>query len=149
MRLERTFDGQRMQCIVEHPSVLPHISLGDSHVDLVRHVENPDNVCLMNEFGGFLFVNLGDGEYEIHGQFLPAGRGVRVVNAMREALGFIFNRGHKVHAYVPDGNRGTDSLCRAFGFVHDGRHVLKTAEGNIVEIERRYLTRESFLCQVH
>ena len=146
MILERTTDGQRMQRIIEHPSVFPHVSLGDAHVDLVKHVENPENICLMNEWGGFLFVKLSDTEYEVHTQFLPQGRGRRVIKAAREALNEMFRKCERITTYVPDGNKGADSLCRAFRFASDGRCTVMTAEGRMVDMERRYLTRERFVC---
>lgn len=136
-QLERTFDGARLQRVVEDPSVLPHIACGDSGVNLAPYVEHEANVCLMNEHGGFLYVRLDHGTYEVHTQFLPSGRGPDALIAARESLLWMFTRTDCVEVLtkVPVGNRGGEGLARAVGFVHEHRGHHQTAGGNRVELD--------------
>ena len=56
MSLVRTFDAERFDSVVQHPDVLPYVSLGlDELPSTAMLVEDPANVVLMNEYGGFMF----------------------------------------------------------------------------------------------
>lgn len=72
----RCFDPARVNYLVNHPSIRPHIG-GDgvSVMDLSEAVQNRDNVFLDGEHGGFAFIWTAPRTYEVHTFILPEGRG--------------------------------------------------------------------------
>jgi len=95
--------------------------LGLKDLDLTEAVSNPDNVFLANEFGGFLFVK-DDYTYEVHTNFLPAGRGKAALAAAKEAARYMFQETDclAIRTYVPVGNVAADALTRRMGFTQWG-----------------------------
>src|SRR6185437_13841247 len=70
---------------------------------------------LMGEGGGVLFQCLAPGLYEAHCQFLPETRGAQSIQAVKDALRWMFIRSDAVEIVtrVPEGNKGALGLVRA------------------------------------
>ena len=87
--ITRSFDHKFLEEVITHPSVIKGAK-GFEGIDLHRIVDNINNYLLVNEFGGFIVVNKMPGVYECHTQFLPAGRGAKVREAVIEAFDYMF-----------------------------------------------------------
>jgi len=147
--LKRTFTAEKLNQVLNHPDVFPWVAmLGMERLDLSDIAEDPQNVVLMNEHGGFIFVPRGDG-YEVHSQFLPEGRG-ESLKAAKEAADYIFSKtdAQEITTFVPQGNDGATRLVLAMRFEHRGREGTWTyPNGQTVPVDSYVLTRERFVCQ--
>jgi hypothetical protein len=119
--LERTFDTERVEAVVRHPTVYPHVNLGHEIPSLAGLVENPSNVCLFNEHGGFLFYCFAPGCYDVHTVLLPSGRGAKAIAAAKEARTMMFGQygATLLVTFVPDSNTHARRLAERVGFVAD------------------------------
>jgi hypothetical protein len=118
VRLSR--DAGLLNRVVNDPSVHPRVSYGLGQMDLSAAVLDPQNIFIANEHGGFLFVRDG-AVFEVHTQFLPAGRGPEVLEAGREALAYIFTRTDAIAVRTMVGdNEAAEKLARAAGFLPCG-----------------------------
>ncbi len=72
----RSFDGERLNFLVNHPEVRPS-SGGDgkSWLDLAPYLEDHDNHFLDGDHGGLFFHWQAPDTYEVHIFVLPEGRG--------------------------------------------------------------------------
>lgn len=72
----RTFDVARMNHLVNHPTIRPHVG-GDpgQPIDLSEAVADRANVFLDGEHGGFCCSWSAPGVFEVHTFILPEGRG--------------------------------------------------------------------------
>lgn len=75
MTLTRCYDPERVNTLVNHPSIRPHIG-GDpeTELDLTAAVADEANVFLMGDHGGFAFTWSAPRTYEVHSFVLPEGR---------------------------------------------------------------------------
>jgi hypothetical protein len=92
--------------VYEHPSVKPHVSFG-LDVDLADLLGNEWVTPLRAEHGGFFFVRLdGLGRvHELHTLFTPEGWGREVLQALKEAVELMFQRGAQIiTTYDVEGN---------------------------------------------
>lgn len=89
--ITRTYNADFINSVINHPSVKEGAEVKDI-LDVSGVVANLRNFILVNEFGGFLVIKLMDGLYECHTQFLPEGRGQAAINAVNEALHYIFTK---------------------------------------------------------
>ena len=87
--LKRSFDSEFINSVLNHPEVREGAEIGVD-ADVSEIVDNPVNFLLVNEHGGFIYVNLGDGMYEVHTQFLPEGRGMSAYHAAKESVRWMF-----------------------------------------------------------
>lgn len=134
--LHRTFDPARLHAIVNHPSVLPHVSGAiEGPLDLSPLVTNPANITLVDEHGAILFHRHQAGLYEVHTQVLKEGRGPWALTFAKECLTWLFCRSEalEVITRVPKGNYPALVLAKAVGMkpamtVKDG---WKTKEGHV------------------
>lgn len=120
--LERTFNAERFDAVMRHPSVFPQVSLGMSELPSASDlVANISNVCLMNEHGGFLFRQFSPGQFDVHTIFLPEGRGRKALHAALEAKRIMFEdfHAHRLVTFVPFGNEPAKRLAEAVGFTAD------------------------------
>lgn len=116
--IERIFDGEKINAIVNHPSVYPFVHGNhEGPLDLGPLLRNHDHVCLADSLGGCLFQQHSQGIYEAHSQFLPEGRGERALSTVREALHWMFTRTGAVEIWTrcPKGNLAARALARAIG----------------------------------
>ena len=117
-QLTRVYDATKINEVVNDPSVYPWVHgpvVGE--MDLTPIIDNRHNICLMGEHGGFLYLALLPGLYEIHSQVLPSGRGQWAASAAMESLEYMFTRTDAVELLtrVPHGNIGAKALARKSG----------------------------------
>lgn len=112
--VERQFAAERVNRIANDPEVRPWLG-GSGALDLSAQVANSVNVLLMNDDGGVFFEGLEPGLYEAHTLFLPQGRGPKAIQAVRDALRWMFTKSDAVEIVtkIPDGNKGALGLVRA------------------------------------
>lgn len=117
LSVERETSAHRLNAVVNHQDVRPWVSPGANDLDLASVVENPANVLLMNEHGGCLFERVGPGLYEVHTQFVPEGRGPGALQAVRDALHWMFTRTDaiEIQTKVPVNNLPALALVKAIG----------------------------------
>lgn len=91
--LARHFSAERINEIVNHPTIYPWIKgRHTTPLDLSNIVKNPDNVCLVGEYGCVIFIKHQSGIYEFHTSVLPDGRGVRMVEGSHFAFNWMFTK---------------------------------------------------------
>ena len=118
--LERVTDPAFMNHVINDPSVKPMVSLGvDKTLDLSALIADPNNICLADEYGGFVFVKAENGCYDVHTQFLPAGRGKHVMTRAHEAAWYMFTATDclAVRTFVASTNKAAKLLTLRMGFV--------------------------------
>ena len=163
--IERVFDGEKINRIVNDPSVYPWVrGVCEGPLDLGPLLQDKRHVCLMEDFGGCLFTQQSPGIYEVHTQFLPQGRGAKALATVHGALHWMFTRSDAVEIWTrcPKGNLGARVLAKAIGgraemvvkqgWVQDGQAIpaaifsltiqewMKTAPG-LVEIGKWFHQR--------
>ena len=149
MTIRRTFDPAFLNQVVNHADVRPWLGQDRaSPISMDALIANFENIALVNEWGGFVFAKLGPGIYEVHTQFLPAGRGERAVTAARQAARYMFKeaKAEVLLTDVPEDNSGALRLALATGFEQlrdrfDDSGILSGKEQIIHELE---MTRERF-----
>ena len=117
MTLKRTMDAAFLNSVANHADVRPWLG-GNGELDLTSLVSDPANVCLQNEFGGFVCQKLEVGVFECHSMFLKEGRGPAVIQAMQDCLRYLFVRTDCLEAVtkLPEGNNGARACARVLGF---------------------------------
>lgn len=116
--LQRTFTAERINEIVNHPSVFPHVKgLHVDGLDLKNITGNPKNICLLGEHGCVIFVKHQPGVYEFHTCVFPEGRGPWMIEGSREAFRYMFTRtdAFELMTKCPDGNVAAKAGARAVG----------------------------------
>lgn len=116
--LERHFQAQTINCIVNHPSVYPWIKGGhDDPFDLSLVVENKNNVFLVGEYGCVFFIKHQPSIYEFHTCVLPEGRGHWMMQGAEFAFHWMFTRTDAIELITkcPDGNISSKAGARAVG----------------------------------
>jgi hypothetical protein len=110
-------DVAHFNAVANHPDVRPALG-GDGPLDLTAIVTHADNLAFATPHGGFVGVARGEGRYEVHSLFLPAGRGREAITAMREGAEYLFTRTDAVELLtkVPESNRAAAGLARLAGF---------------------------------
>ena len=131
--LERTFDVERAMAVLYDPSIWPHVSLGMERIDLSDAVTDPRNFVLMNEHGGFLFIQRADFIYEVHTMFRPAGRGKAAFLAAQDAAWYMFTQTDclAITTFVTHDNAPARSLTLKMGFKEQGEAELNAHAGRI------------------
>lgn len=122
MTLVRNFDAAKLDAVIRHPSVMSRVSLGYEELpSCAPLLADEQNVCLMNEHGGFLFRQFAPDQYDVHTMFLPSGRGPQALEAALEAKHIMFNLYHarRLVTFVPHDNPHAYKLAEAAGFVTD------------------------------
>lgn len=91
--IERHKTAGRINEILNDPAVRPWVAdAAEGVLDITAAVANSDNVLLMGEHGGCMFLKIMPGVYETHTQVLPAGRGEWVSEMTRSCAHFMFTR---------------------------------------------------------
>jgi hypothetical protein len=91
--LERSFDADFINAVVNHPEVRPYIGDGPDVLDLSDAIEQQQNWFLMGEHGGFALIWSAPGVYEVHTFILPEGRGAWGAKARNEGIDFARDHG--------------------------------------------------------
>lgn len=118
--IRRSFDAAEINAILNDPSVLPFVGLpGMGHLDMTPVIADRRNVVLMAEGGGLIFHHQGDGQFEVHTQFLPSWRGRHALRAATEAVSWMFAETdcRLITTKVPDGNYAAGALARRVGLM--------------------------------
>lgn len=110
--LRREFNADYINSVINHPSVREGAEVVDD-VDLSEFAQNPKNIILTYEGGGFVLIPRED-NYEIHTQALPEGRGQKLRKACQEMLVYAFGRCDRVTSMVKHGNSAALKLAREF-----------------------------------
>lgn len=116
--LERHFTAERINEIVNHPSIYPVIrGHHTGPLDLSRITSNPDHICLVGEYGCVLFIKHQPGIYEFHTSTLESGRGQWMLDGAKFAFRWMFVRtdAFEIITKCPDGNIAAKAGARAVG----------------------------------
>lgn len=116
--LERHFTAEHINEIVNHPSIYPFIR--GNHTgpfDLGNVTSNPDNVCLVGEYGCVLFIKHQPGIYEFHTNVLPQARGELMMMGSQFAFNWMFTQtdAFELLTKCPHGNIPAKAGARATG----------------------------------
>lgn len=118
MLLRREYDASKLNVVANHPEVRPLVASGSEPIDLSPLLASTANIALVGEAGGVLLVRRGPGVYEAHVQFLPEAWGSFAVEALREALDWLFARTDALEVWAqPSASaKRVLGLCRALHF---------------------------------
>ena len=120
--LARTFDPGEVNPILNHPKVLPLISVpGVETIDVTALITDPRNVFLMVRGGCIAFCIQEPGLYEVHTNFLPDHRGRNAVRASLAAYRWMFTHTDCValQTKVPAFNKAAEWFCAIVGAVRE------------------------------
>lgn len=121
--IRRSFDAAEINPILNDPSVFDAIKLPGMapEIDVAPIISNPNNVLLMAEGGGIMFIQIEPGIYEVHTSFLEKYRGSNAIKASLEAYRWMFTHTDCMilQTKVPAFNRGADKFCRIVGATKD------------------------------
>ena len=131
--IERTTDADRLNALVNDPSIRPHVG-GDPEqpLDLTAAVNNHDNYWMLGNHGGFGFVWTAPRTYEVHTFILPEGRGHAAYALAMEARAFMASEG-ATHLWtrVPVDAENVRRFTLAAGFLPAGQQTLDLGVGPV------------------
>lgn len=107
MIIERALDANRVNQIVNDPSIYPWIKgVHKGPLDTTRVIENKNNVVLVAEHGCLLFIKIQAGIYDFHASVLPEGRGAWMQESAAAAFHWMFTKtdAYELMTKCPDGN---------------------------------------------
>lgn len=94
--MKRTFDASRINYLVNHPAIRPHIGGDiDCELDLTAAVSDVQNIFLDGEHGGFACSWSAPDTYEIHTFVLPEGRGKWAMEFAEWGKQYLWDKGAK------------------------------------------------------
>lgn len=117
-KIGREHHAKRINRVVNDPSVYPWVcGRHEGELDLTPVIADPNNVLLMGQHGGVLFIQLQHGLFEAHTQILPEGRGKWAVSFVTACVFWMMTRTEcfELMTRVPRGNLGARALARAVG----------------------------------
>lgn len=118
MTIERVFEASRLNHIANDPGVYPWVAGAlQGPIDLSLVAADPSNVALLWSHGACVFRRHQVGLYEVHTMVLPAGRGARTIDCVRECLHWMFCHTDAVEIWTraPRGNLGARALAKSIG----------------------------------
>ena len=145
----RTFDVAAVNDFVNHPAVLPSLSLGIyEQIDMSPLLQNDRNICFIGQHGGAICVWSGPGIYDCHNFVVPEGRGGWAKRAMSEIIVKMFRDfgAAMLWAQTPIENAACRFMNRALGFQSRGKEMAILAPGlspQLVEV----FSMEGIPCQ--
>lgn len=115
--ITRATSAEFINSVVNHPDVRPFIHAPPGDIDLSAAAADPNNLVLVGEHGGMLFIQKVAGLFEIHTQFLKSGRGDWGLKFAHEAVRWLFTRTNATEVFtrVTLGNVAAAALARACG----------------------------------
>lgn len=119
MAVERSFDIEHINEILNHPSVRPDVAdESESVLDLTVAVSDKRNILLMGDHGGCMFLYMMDCMYEVHTQILPAGRGEWAKAFAKACVEWMYTKSDalEILTRVPHGHIGAKTLALQTGF---------------------------------
>ncbi len=87
--LKRSFNAKFINSVLNDPSVKQLAEIKGVG-DVTGLVNDANNVLLTNEYGGFLYIQVSPGTYEVHTQFVESGRGTKAYLAALESVRYMF-----------------------------------------------------------
>lgn len=132
--IARSFDADRINELVNHPSIRPHIG-GDPEtaLDLTAAAHDRANVFLLGDHGGFAFTWSAPGVFEVHTFILPEGRGPWAREAADTALRSMADAFGATHVWTrvhPDAGNVRAFAMRA-GMNPAGSHTIDLGAGPV------------------
>lgn len=114
--IRRTMSASYLNEVANHPEVHRWL-YADGPVDLSEIIDNPANVALEADGGGFICIHLSDGIYEVHSLFLPEARG-STTGAMAAGMEYMFLRTDcfRLVTRAPFNNADAAAIARKGGF---------------------------------
>lgn len=112
--MKRTLDGAFLSLVANDPCVRPWLG-GEGPIDLGPVAEDPANVVLESETGGFVLQKLDAGLYEAHSIFLPKSR--EAPKLAQDGFRYMFTATDclEIVSKVPANNRRAHGLARWCG----------------------------------
>lgn len=125
--LERSHDAARINAVVNHPEVRPHVGAPEiGELDLTELVKRPEHWFLMGGHGGFMLSWSAPGVREVHTFVLPEGRGKWAENARAAMLDYARDNGTQMlWTKIAEGDRHVIRYARQGGMQFTG-DVLET-----------------------
>lgn len=115
--LKRCFDKDRINAIVNDPSVRPFVGapeMGD--LDMTPVIDRHENWFLLGEHGGFLLIWSAPFTREVHTFILPSGRGKWAADARQTVIDYAAKNGVKMlWTKIAPEHRHTDRFARQGG----------------------------------
>ncbi|WP_422057962.1 hypothetical protein [Sphingomonas sp.] len=131
--LEPSRDGERINALVNHPAIRPHVG-GDvaRPLDLSAAVADCDNFFLLGEHGGFACCWSAPSVFEVHTFILPEGRGPWAAQAAADGIALMAQHGarHLWTRVAPDAENVRSYTLRA-GFTPAGVRTLDLGAGPV------------------
>lgn len=91
VHVERTFDPQRMNAIMNHPAVRPTIAdMPEGRIDATEVMRHETTYALIGDHGAVLLHANIPGIYEVHTNILPEGRGGWTLDFLESAKLWMF-----------------------------------------------------------
>lgn len=115
--IKRTMDATFLNQVANHPEVRPWLG-GEGSLDLTEAANNPANILLEADGGGWVLHPIMPGVYELHTMFLPEARGRSYFAAAAEALRWMFTQTDALEIVTrcPDDNGGARMAASVVGF---------------------------------
>lgn len=118
-----TRDAGFLNSVANHVSVRGWLGLDvhgslSSKLDLQPIFDSGQGHALVNEHGGYVLIDLGQGVWEIHTMFLPSGRGAPAYEAAREVMAHVFHETdcQTLYTQLPNNNPQAKAYARWGGF---------------------------------
>lgn len=118
MIVRRELSAERINAVLNHPDVRPDVAPPKAGViDVSDGVANRNNILLMGEWGGCLFVKMMPGMYEVHTQVLGEGRGAWARDMTEACADWMFSRSDafEIVTRIPKHHVGARALAMATG----------------------------------
>jgi len=114
--MKRTIDPTIINKVANHKEVRPFL-MGEGKFDVTEFLEDTRNFAFVNDEGGFVLENKGQGVYEVHTMFLPKHKS-NIVECAKESMEYMFTRTdcNTLLTQVPDTNKAALNLTNAVGF---------------------------------
>lgn len=149
--LRQVYDPEEAGRILNHPEVIGGASLGlTDYFDPSPLFENPLNICLMDDIGGFFCLYEGEGIFDCHSFFIPEGRGREAVRVARESIKYMFDvaGAQQLVGWSPVENRAVRAFSRMAGFKIMGIEPHRFyPEGEEMICEKSSYLRSDFKCR--
>lgn len=131
--ISRSFDADRINELVNHPTIRPFIGPGEQSIDISLNVADRQNFFLLGPYGGFAYYWTAPKTYEIHTFILPEGRGREAYRLARESLDFMKATG-ALHLWtrVKPEQANVRRFTLASGLLPAGQNTVLTIDGPII-----------------
>lgn len=129
--MKRTRDVARVNFLVNHPEIRPHIGGDpDTLLDLGPAVANDDNIFLDGAHGGFACCWSAPGTYEIHTFVLPEGRGTWAMKFAAWGIGYLVEHGaFHLWTRIHPGAGNVRGFAMKMGMKPAGRQIIDLGAG--------------------